>query len=456
MNRLTLSQAAIRFGGTLVAPDCRFSRVSTDSRTIEQGDLFVALRGERFDGHKFLSALSDRAGGAVVETRCSEFPKTQWVVPDTVAALGQLAMMNRDMFAGPLVAMTGSSGKTTVKEMTAAILQQKGDVISTRGNLNNHLGVPLTLLRLDESTRFAVIEMGASAAGEIAYLCQLARPDVVLVNNVMPAHVEGFGSVEGIAQAKGEIFEGVNKSGVGVINLDEPYADQWRARAVTTNLLTFSVTGEADFRASDIRSDADGCCAFVLHSPVGKSEIKLSIPGRHNVANALAAAACAYAAGAGLSDIEVGLESVQPVSGRMQRHRGRNGAVVIDDTYNANPGSMKAAIDVLAGFEGKRIFVMGDMAELGSNARKMHRDVGAYAKTKDIESLFTVGPLSKTASEAFGEGAEDFDDKSLLASRLSEVMDRDTVIVVKGSRSAAMEQVVQQIVAGEKSPQGEQ
>ncbi|TNE80118.1 MAG: UDP-N-acetylmuramoyl-tripeptide--D-alanyl-D-alanine ligase [Gammaproteobacteria bacterium] len=444
MRPLTLSTAAQEFGGTLMYPDCGFDAVGTDSRSLSDGELFVALRGERFDAHQFLPEVATRACGMVVERPVRDINVPQWVVPDTTVALGQLAALNRRSFYGPLVAVTGSSGKTTVKEMIASILGECGPVLATRGNLNNQIGVPLTLLQLSPQHRYAVIEMGASGPGEIAYLCSLARPDVVLVNNVLPAHVEGFGSLQGVASAKGEIYRGVVPEGTAVINLDEPWAADWRASAGAA-VLSFSMQLEgADFRARELVNE-EGCYRFVLVAPVGEVMVKLSLGGRHNVANALAAAACAYAAGANLDAIVAGLEKLKPVPGRLNRRMLPGGGVVLDDTYNANPGSVKAAVDALLALPGKHILVLGDMGELGADEARLHAEVGRYAAQQGVERLLAVGPLSINTVREFGVSGEHFDSKEALVERLRSLLLSDSVVLVKGSRFMAMETVVQQL-----------
>ncbi|MDX2350268.1 MAG: Mur ligase family protein, partial [Porticoccus sp.] len=279
MQELTLSQAAQAYGGTLMYPDCHFGSVSTDSRQINEGQLFVALKGEHFDAHQFLPEVATQACGMVVEHPAKDINVPQWVVPDTTEALGQIALLNRQAFNNPIVAVTGSSGKTTVKEMIATILRESGEVLATKGNLNNQIGVPMTLLGLHRRHRYAVIEMGASAPGEIAYLSGLARPDVALVTNVLPAHVAGFGSVEGIAKAKGEIYRGVSDQGTAVINLDEPYADQWR-NSTRARVLTYSIANDrADFYAKEMVSDDLGCHHFVLVTPAGEVAVRLPLSG---------------------------------------------------------------------------------------------------------------------------------------------------------------------------------
>ncbi len=450
VRELTLTQAAQSFGGTLLYPDCRFNAVSIDTRTLSRGDLFIALRGARFDGHDFLPQAALNACGIVLQQPDKSIALPQWVVPDTLAALGQLASLSREQFSGPVIAITGSSGKTTVKEMVAAILSDCGPTLATRGNLNNHIGVPLTLLRLAAQHRYAVIEMGASAPGEIKYACDIARPTVALINNVMPAHVEGFGSLAGVARAKGEIYRGLGAEGTAVLNLDEPWLSEWRATLPCVNTLTFSVTDQqADLRVGDISFDNDGCAAFTLLTAFGDVPVKLGVSGRHNLANALAASACALAAGASLANISAGLEKVTPVQGRMEFRSGSNGARVIDDSYNANPGSVCAAIDTLAGFAGERVLVLGDMAELGEGAAQMHRDVGSYAQQKGIDRLLAVGPCGLHTVSGFGVGGTHFSDKAALIKALLLDLGADATVLVKGSRSAAMEEVVQALTTEE-------
>lgn len=443
---LTLSQLAQNYGGTLMYPDCQFNSVSTDSRHIGEGQLFVALRGEHFDAHEFLPEVATRAVGMVVECPVKDINVPQWVVPDTTTALGQLARTNRDLFLGPVIAVTGSSGKTTVKEMIAAILQVSGSVLATPGNLNNHIGVPLTLFLLGSEHRFAVIEMGASALGEIEYLCRLARPDVALVNNVLPAHVEGFGSVENIAKGKGEIYQSLSTAGTAVINLDERYSDTWHglteARVMTISLLN----SNADFTAKNIVLDDRGRAAFVLVTPAGEAAIKLSLSGQHNVGNALAAAACAYSAGAELGAIAAGLNHLKTVPGRLSFERLPNGATVIDDSYNANPGSVKAAIDTLVSLSGHSILVLGDMGELGKDEASLHAEIGRYAVDRGVDQLLCLGTLCANAATAFGRGAQHFESKDLLLQHLAnKPVSAADVVLVKGSRYMAMEQVVHHI-----------
>lgn len=444
---LTLSQLAQTFGGTLLYPDTAFSALSTDTRSLRDGELFVALRGANFDAHDFLESAALKAAGLVVERPNKMLNRPQWVVPDTTQALAQIALLARQQFSGQVIAVTGSSGKTTVKEMIAAILGRVAPTLATRGNLNNHIGVPLTLLSLEKDHRFAVIEMGASGPGEIAYLCTIARPHIGLVNNVMPAHMAGFGSLEAIAEAKSDIYNALPPAGTAVINRDERWARRWRNKVSCDQIRDYSlVDREATFFASQIEDLGGTASRFVLNTPGGGAEIHLPLPGRHNIANSLAAAACAMAAGADLESIAAGLAGVRPVAGRMQRRTGKNGATVFDDSYNANPGSMRAAIDVLAAREGRRLLVCGDMAELGVGAAQLHREIGAYAKSKGVDWLWATGRYAASSAQGFGAGAQVCTDKPQLAAELTAILDADTTVLVKGSRSAGMEDVVNLII----------
>jgi len=453
---MRLTDAAVRFGGTLLNPDCHFDQVSIDSRNLSEGDLFVALIGEHFDGHQFLPEAAKVAGGLVVSVADKSLPQPQWVVEDTTQALGQLAQLRRENFQGPVIAITGSTGKTSVKEMTAAILRNWGSVHATSGNLNNHIGVPLTLLSMDEDAEVAVVEMGASAAGEIAYLCSIAMPDIAVINNVQSSHIEGFGSVEAVAAAKGEIYSCLKPSGVALLNLDQPWCEEWQHLIDERPCLTFSVKDNAaDISASNIQVMDNGCCSFILcvnlisGQPVLQQDIQLSVPGRHAVNNALAASACALAAGADLQQIAAGLAAVAPIAGRLQTRLLANGASLIDDSYNASPSSFEAAIDVLANKTGRRILIMGDMAELGEDASALHRQVGLYAQCAGIDAMFGVGTLTANACEAFG--GQHFANKQALVTALEDEFsaaggDQGAVhYLVKGSRSAGMEQVVEML-----------
>lgn len=453
MMEMTLQQVAARLQGNLLFGDCRFSRVCTDTRSLQAGDLFVALRGERFDAHQFLHTAADKnACGVVVEEENPEISLPQLVVKDTTLALGQLAALNRELFKGPVVAITGSGGKTTVKALLRNVLAQCGSVYATKGNLNNHIGVPLSLFELSSEHDYAVIEMGASGPGEIAYLVELTRPKVGLVNNALRAHVEGFGSLEGVAKAKGEMFVGLDSDGVAVVNLDDPQVDVWLAQAGERKKITFSALGKpADLTATDIKESGGGGVKFLLHTPTDKAPVQLQLMGRHNVANALAAAACAYALGVKTEAIKAGLESSEAVAGRMQVKQGAGGATVIDDSYNANPDSGKAAVDSLVRWPGTKILVIGDMGELGSETERFHRDLGAYARTAGVDVLVSVGTLTRKTSEAFGGGSQHFEHCDQAIAFIQTIIDGDSVVLVKGSRSAHMERVVAALAVDESS-----
>lgn len=441
-----------RFSSTVATADSGpFSTVCIDSRKVQPGDFFVAIRGPNFNAHDYLQQVADAgAVGAMVDTVDPNCTLPQLQVDDTVLGLGELARVNRQRFTGPVVAITGSSGKTSVRTMVDCILREKGEVLATQGNLNNHIGVPLTLLRLTGQERFAVIEMGASAIGEIAYLCELAVPDVALVNNVMPAHLEGFGSLEGVADAKGEIYQGVKADGCCVINLDDQFSGQWLAQLKNRGLLSFSLKNTAaNCFASDIEAAGTGQ-RFTIELLGRSLPIELPVAGYHNVRNALAAACCAYAVGASDEAIIAGLAKFAPVSGRMKYCRGPQGSTIIDDSYNANPGSVRAAIDVLADIQGANILVMGDMGELGEESYLHHAEIGAYASEKSLQAVFTIGPLAQAVSENFTGPSKHFDTQDALIDHLlSVVTDSDCTVLIKGSRSARMDLIAEAMIHGE-------
>ena len=444
LKALRLCELLVALDARLVGADAVFSAVSTDSRKIEPGQLFIALTGPNFDGHAYLAAVAAKGAVAVlVEREVVGVELPRLVVADTRLALGQLGAINRQAYQGPLAAVTGSSGKTTVKEMLASILRVgfTGPVLATRGNLNNDLGAPLTLLELAPEHVGAVIELGANHVGEIAYTVSLTKPQVAIITNAGNAHVGEFGGPDKIIQAKGEILEGLPADGTAILNLDDKAFATWQQRNGGRRMLGFAVSNSAaDFYTGELARDARGCLAFTLQSPAGSARIQLNLLGEHNVANALAAAAAAHALGVSLVGIKAGLESLQPVKGRAAAQLASNGARVIDDTYNANPISMCAAVDILAGFSGRTVLVLGDMGELGEWAEQGHRDVGAYAADK-IDALYAVGPLMAHAVAAFGPQGQHFADQaSLIAAVLHEPA--GCSILIKGSRSAAMENVV--------------
>ncbi|HEY6131130.1 MAG TPA: UDP-N-acetylmuramoyl-tripeptide--D-alanyl-D-alanine ligase [Halioglobus sp.] len=446
MRAMALSELQQPLAAQLHGADCNITGVSTDSRSLRPGDLFVALRGERFDGHDYLPQVQ-RAGAAAVllsENVASSLPRLQ--VTDTQRALGLLGAFNRQQYRGPLVAITGSSGKTTVKNMVQAVLSRRGETLATAGNFNNEVGVPLTLLRLHPGIEFAVVEMGAAKAGDISWLCELAHPTIALLLNAMPAHLEGFGSVEGVAAAKGEIFDGLGATDVAVINADQPWARHWRKRAGAATVLDFSLEQPAAISARGIHSRGVEGVVFTASTPLGEMAMRLALPGVHNVANALAAVAVGLACDLSLVEIRDGLESLQPVGGRLRSMRSPQGATVIDDCYNANPGSVRAAIDLLAACPGRRTLILGAMRELGENSSTLHREVGDYALAAGIEQLWGVGPELEVCVNAFGANGRYFEDRAAVLSALAGQFGEDDTVLVKGSRSAGMEQVLHRLL----------
>lgn len=446
---MNLRDAARAMAGEMHGIDRFFIGVSTDTRVLEPGELFFALKGERFDAAQFLDAAF-RAGAAGAVIGHDDVPHvplgvTVIRVDDPRAALGRLAAHWRNRFSVTLLGLTGSNGKTTVKDMIAAVLRAHcGDpskVLATEGNLNNDIGLPLTLLRLRDSHRYAVIEMGMNHAGEIRYLTGLARPDVALVNNAGTAHIGMLGSREAIARAKGEIYEGLSDKGIALINADDAYADLWRGMNTERVVVDFALDAPARvtgaYTGHALESD------IVVETPAGRSQFRLPVPGVHNVRNAIAASAAGFALAVSPEVIARALGSFQGPKGRMQRSSGRSGCTLIDDTYNANPDSTLAAIGVLGRLSGKRLLVLGDMGELGAEAESQHRTVGAAAKAAGIEGLFTLGELTAGTAEAFGEGARRFETIDALVEAVESELDADTTVLVKGSRFMRMERVVQ-------------
>jgi UDP-N-acetylmuramoyl-tripeptide--D-alanyl-D-alanine ligase len=442
----TLSDAARAVGGQLVGDDHRYGDVASDSRTLEPGALFVALRGPNFDGREFVAAAATRGAiGAIVEAAVSG-GLPQIVVPNSLRALQQLGQAWRAEFSLGLVAVGGSNGKTTAKEMTAAILSRMGACLATRGNLNNHIGVPLTLMRLEASHRSAVVEMGANRIGDVAELVKLARPTVGLITNAGAEHLEGFGNLDGVAQGEGEMVSCLEPTATAIINADDAYADYWRKAAAARRMLTFGVHANADFMARDsvlAIEHGEFATRFMLECPLGRSSITLKAGGAHNIANALAAAAAASAAGASLEDIVLGLGDFRAVAGRLQLKAGARDSWIIDDSYNANPSSVRAGLEVLRSLPGARWLVLGDMAELGGYAEDSHAHMGTYARDCGITRLFAVGPQSSRAAETFGPGAEWFADADSLTRRLREELKPGVTALIKGSRINRLERVVQ-------------
>ncbi len=438
MSWLGSAEIARMAGGRLQGADVPVGGVGTDSRRIEPGSLFVALSGPNFDGHDFAEAAVAGGATALMVSRQLAVGVPQIVVDDTRLALGRLAGAWRHAQQDLVViGLTGSNGKTTVKEMTAAILSLRGPVLATRGNLNNDIGMPLTLLGLRAEHRYAVIEMGANHFGEIRYLARICDPDIGLVTNAGPAHLEGFGDLEGVAQAKGELFEELRPDATAIVNADDRFEEYWRGCLHGQRMIRFGLGAEAEVRGEPHGSH------LRIHWQGDSVEVALSVPGRHNRANALAAAAAALAAGATLDEVRRGLEAFRPVHGRLEPLRGPAGMRLIDDSYNANPASLGAAIEVLAEQPGERWLVLGDMGELGEAARSLHREAGQLAADRGIDRLFALGELAAGAAEAFGPRAEVFDSHEALVARLAGEAGPQVTALVKGSRSMAMERVVQ-------------
>ncbi len=443
---MRLSELAQILGGEVRHGDAVFERVVIDSRAVAAGDLFVALRGERFDAHDFVGQAHGAGAVAALVSQWVPASLPQLRIDDTLDGLQKFATAWRARFTAPVVAVTGSNGKTTTKQLMAAVFAARGEVAATRGNLNNHIGVPLTLLGLREHQRTAVIEKGANHLHEIALLTRLAQPDVGVITQAGSAHLEGFGSYENIARGKGELFAGLD-GGVAVINADDVYAPLWRSLATRAAQLHFGFSEQADVRAHACEPLADGSGSrFVLRTPEGSASVRLPLPGRHNILNALAAAGCAVAIGMDAEVIARGLSAVEAPRGRLSWLRTAQGARVLDDSYNANPDSLRAGLDLLAVQPGRRTLVLGDMAELGPDAARLHREAGELARRMGIERLHALGPLAAQAAAGFGRGAGAYESVDALLHAVRAELDADSVLLVKGSRSARMERVVDALV----------
>lgn len=442
----TLAAAADSMHGKLHGPDHPFSGVSTDTRTLQQGELFIALQGPNFDGCEYVGEARDKGAAGAVVPRVVDADIAQIAVDDSKRALGDLGAAWRQQLSPIVVGVTGSNGKTTLKELTAACLATAAPTLATHGNLNNDIGMPLMLTRIEDRHRYAVLEMGANHAGEIAYLTALARPDIVVITNAGAAHLEGFGSLDGVARAKGEILCGESRPKVAILNADDRYFDYWSKLVEDTRMITFGIEADADVYARNIVAEAD-CSSFDLYLPGGEIDVKLPLSGLHNVRNACAAAAIAVAAGIDIADIKAGLESVKPVDGRLRRLAGINGATIYDDSYNANPLSVVAAAEFLASLPGDNIIVLGDMGELGGDAARMHAETGAQVRQAGISRLLATGDLSRNTVEGFGAGASWHADIDELAAGLVPELHDGMNILVKGSRFMRMERVVEALRA---------
>lgn len=446
---MQLAEAADALHAELLGADVAFERVGSDSRSIEAGQLFVALKGEHFDGNTFAAEAINKGAAAVMVSDAATAARPALLVKDTRLALGELAKYWRGKFGAPVIGVTGSNGKTTTKEMLTAILAaatgDAGKVHATYGNLNNDIGLPLTLLKIRPHHQYVVAEMGMNHLGEIDYLTHIARPNVAVINNANTAHIGELGSRENIARAKGEIFAGLQADGVAVINADNDFAAYWQTLNTGRKVVTFGLKQQADVTA--VYQEQAGVSQVSLTTPNGQVSFELKVEGVHNISNALAASAAAYALGISNADIAKGLQNFGGVYGRLERKAAVNGAVLIDDTYNANPDSMKAAIDVLAKQGGEKLLVLGDMGELGAGAQNMHAEIGAYAKAAGLAALYCLGESSKEMVKAFGAGARHFESPEAVAAAVLPQLDNNSTVLVKGSRFMRMERVVSLLVA---------
>ena len=443
MIHMSLSQAATLLECAPPQNDVSFTGITTDRRQVTPGMLFAALSGEHFDGHDYIQQANELGAVAVLVCRKVETDLPVLQVTDVLPALGILAGYWRKQCPAKVVGITGSNGKTTVKEMVASILRQQGAVLATEGNFNNELGLPLTLFRLDTSHDYAVVEMGASYPGDIAYLAGITRPDVGVITNIGPAHLQGFITMEGVARAKGELFAALPRDGVAVFNADEPWVELWQGINKAGTVYYFGGEGEDHIQA---RGNAE---EVVVSTPLGEFSLQLPLPGEHNLTNALAATAVCLALNIPLADIKTGLEAVKPVRGRLSLVHANAGWTVIDDTYNANPASLYAALQVLAGQSGEPWLVLGDMKELGSDSRKMHAELGDAARSLGVKRLFALGDASTATVDAFGPSAVHFSNKDRLIEALRSQLKPGVACLVKGSRSMGMEHVVSAISNGD-------
>ena len=448
---MKLTEMAAYLGAKCQDQNLDFQTISIDTRTMPADSLFIAIIGKNFDGHDFVMEAQQKGAVAAIVNRDfnnQSLPNTFPIisVQDTRWALGQLAKFHREKFQVPVVAVTGSCGKTTTKTMISQILSQCGHVLSTEGSLNNDIGVPLTLLRFAEQHQYAVIELGANHPGEIASLTELAQPTVAVITNAGLCHLEGFLDIQGVAKAKGEIYQGLAQDGVGVINSDDEYANYWKGLVGKRQQIFFGNAADAEISVHDTRFAEDGCPSFVLKTPQGEIDVCLKVMGEDNISNAMAAAAAAIAVGAPLTAIKQGLELTMPGAKRLVKRNGQNGASIIDDTYNANPSSLHAVLKVLARSIGEKILVLGDMVELGNNALEYHALVGKEARLMGIEQLYACGRLSQATVAAFGERGHFFQTQAELVDRLRTILHPGMTVLVKGSRAARMENVVNALV----------
>ncbi len=447
--QLLLSQIARHLFAQFIGTEVAISSVSIDTRTLQSGDLYVAISGKNFDGHDFVVQAEAAGAAALMVERLVDTDLPQIIVPDTRIGLAELAGFWRQNAAAKIVAVTGSNGKTTVKEMLASILSVNDPILATKGNLNNEIGVPLTLLRLNESHRYAVIEMGANHAGEIAFSSRYAQADVAVLNNVGAAHLEGFGSLEGVAHAKGEIISGLSPQGTAILNKDDVFFPLWQALAEHRHIISFGFAAEADVTATEISTQVEDnhfVTRFMLMAAQQKTQICLKLAGFHNVKNALAAAAACLALGISLTQIKQGLEALKPVTGRLQPWISRQGSLVIDDSYNANPASLQVALDVLTHCAGEKIVCLGAFGELGDDSVAIHQSMGTLIKAAGVNRLYAVGENARHCVETFGEGAVFFTSQEALIVSLNQQLSGKETVLVKGSRAQRMENVAASLI----------
>jgi len=427
---------------TLHGENVEFQGCSIDTRTLKENNLYVALKGEHFDGHDFVEQAIQKGAVGIISEKKLDFNIPHLVVLNTKIALGELASFWRNQLKTKIVAITGSNGKTTTKEMLASILKEQFNILATQGNLNNEIGVPLTLFQLDKKHQYAVIEMGANHLKEIGYLTNITKPQVAVITNCSPAHLEGFGSIEGVAQTKGEIYQGLSKEkGIAIINADDSFSNYWQGLNHEHSILTFGLEKPANITAKHIQYQGL-TTYFILSTQTEEIEIKLNVAGKHNLMNALAASSCAIALKLDLSIIKQGLEKMQAVNGRLQSISGIRNTTILNDTYNANPASLKAALQVLENCQTPRWVALGNMLELGENAVLFHREAGQFAKQIGIDCLVATGELSKNAVEGFGKNGFYFEKQEDLIAFLKENLPESATLLVKGSRGSKMERVV--------------
>lgn len=446
---MKLTKIAAILSTRLIGSDCEFTTININSRTLKSGELFIAIKGENFDGHDFVAQAKQAGAIAALVDHPVAVNIPQIIVPDTIHALGQLGKWKRNNINFPLIAVTGSSGKTTMRAMIASILSEVGPTLSSTKSFNNSIGVPLTLWQLSAQYKYGVLEIGANHFGEITPLVKMVRPQIAVITNAGPAHLEGFSSVDGVACAKGEILRGLTDDGIAVINADDKYFAYWQYLARPHRVVTFGMKNEADVMLTDLRLNDEHQASFTLVLSEASLPVNLPLLGAHNVLNALSAAAVAYTLGVDIQAIKVGLEKVEAVNQRLKMYNGFAGAKIIDDSYNAIPTAVIAALEVLARVTHKKIFVFGEMKELGTEVVAWHEQIGRLARDLKIDLLYAYGKNAPIVVEAFGANAYAFNDHDELVAALKPQMDEQTTVLVKGSRGSTMERVVEKIMNNE-------